>query len=44
LRDKLTSCIGCGCLSLNECGLLNPGDLIASEGPGARYLDVPANE
>lgn len=36
LRDKLTSCIGCGCLSLTVCGLANPGDELASEGGGPR--------
>ena len=38
LRDGLTSCIGCGCLSLRQCALSNPGDLMAAAGPGARYL------
>lgn len=38
LRDKLTSCIGCGCLSLKRCTLSNPDDVLASEGPGAHYL------
>src|SRR3954468_451150 len=38
LRDGLTSCIGCGCLSLGRCALSNPGDLVGGEGPGARYL------
>ena len=38
LRDTLTGCIGCGCLSLRTCTLLNRGDRIASNGPGARYL------
>jgi MerR family redox-sensitive transcriptional activator SoxR len=38
LRDGLTSCIGCGCLSLRDCGLMNPGDAAASRGSGARYL------
>lgn len=44
LRDELTSCIGCGCLSLRSCALFNPGDRVAAHGPGARYLlgDVPA--
>src|SRR5580693_4465596 len=27
LRDRLTGCIGCGCLSLTACQLANPGDL-----------------
>jgi MerR family transcriptional regulator, redox-sensitive transcriptional activator SoxR len=38
LRDGLTSCIGCGCLSLSRCALSNPGDLAAGDGPGARWL------
>jgi MerR family redox-sensitive transcriptional activator SoxR len=38
LRDQLTSCIGCGCLSLTKCALYNPGDLAAGRGSGARYL------
>ncbi len=44
LRDELTSCIGCGCLSLRSCRLFNPGDAAAARGPGARYLlgDVPS--
>ncbi|MPZ99523.1 MAG: redox-sensitive transcriptional activator SoxR [Dehalococcoidia bacterium] len=42
LRDNLTGCIGCGCLSLTQCSLLNPGDRIAEQGPGARILQVPA--
>jgi MerR family redox-sensitive transcriptional activator SoxR len=38
LRDGLTSCIGCGCLSLDRCVLSNPGDVAAGMGPGARWL------
>ncbi|HSI47752.1 MAG TPA: redox-sensitive transcriptional activator SoxR [Ideonella sp.] len=38
LRDQLTSCIGCGCLSLKSCGLYNTGDTAAAKGQGARYL------
>lgn len=38
LRDKLTSCIGCGCLSLTKCALYNPGDKAALKGTGPRYL------
>jgi len=38
LRDRLTGCIGCGCMSLAVCARLNPGDEAAREGPGARYL------
>lgn len=38
LRDRLDSCIGCGCLSLKRCSILNPGDVAAKRGPGPRYL------
>jgi MerR family redox-sensitive transcriptional activator SoxR len=38
LRDRLTGCIGCGCLSLGTCQLVNPGDTLGGEGPGARKL------
>lgn len=38
LRDKLTMCIGCGCLSLQKCRLYNRDDRAALRGPGARYL------
>ena len=38
LRDGLTSCIGCGGLSLRSCRLSNPGDAARAQGPGARYL------
>ncbi len=38
LRDQLTSCIGCGCLSLQKCRLYNPQDLAATHGDGPRYL------
>jgi MerR family redox-sensitive transcriptional activator SoxR len=38
LRDGLTSCIGCGCLSLATCRLYNPDDRAAAFGPGPRYL------
>ena len=38
LRDQLTSCIGCGCLSLERCALFNPQDGASRLGQGARYL------
>jgi len=38
LRDGLTSCIGCGCLSLTSCALSNPDDAVSARGPGARFL------
>lgn len=39
LRDQLDGCIGCGCLSLQQCPLRNPDDAAARQGPGAPYLD-----
>jgi MerR family transcriptional regulator, redox-sensitive transcriptional activator SoxR len=39
LRDKLDSCIGCGCLSLARCSLQNPDDVVRTDGPGAVYLE-----
>lgn len=38
MRDRLDGCIGCGCLSLQNCALYNPEDRAASRGPGPRYL------
>jgi MerR family redox-sensitive transcriptional activator SoxR len=38
LRDRLSGCIGCGCLSLGVCKLLNPDDQAALRGPGPRYV------
>lgn len=38
LRDELTNCIGCGCLSLQRCRLTNPNDRLGQEGSGARLL------
>ena len=36
LRDGLTDCIGCGCLSLDQCQLSNPGDCVGRRGSGPR--------
>ncbi|HEX3923568.1 MAG TPA: redox-sensitive transcriptional activator SoxR [Streptosporangiaceae bacterium] len=38
LRDRLTGCIGCGCLSIDRCQLTNPDDVLGTEGSGARNL------
>ena len=40
LRDQLTSCIGCGCLSLDRCALSNPHDELGDLGPGPHKLVV----
>jgi MerR family redox-sensitive transcriptional activator SoxR len=44
IRGRLTTCIGCGCLSLRTCGLLNPRDEASARGAGAHYLRRPRDE
>jgi MerR family redox-sensitive transcriptional activator SoxR len=39
LRDHLTGCIGCGCLSMKQCPLRNPWDELSADGPGPRLLE-----
>ena len=39
LRNRLTGCIGCGCLSMAKCPVYNPGDTLAKEGPGPHLLE-----
>jgi MerR family redox-sensitive transcriptional activator SoxR len=41
LRDTLTGCIGCGCLSLRSCALVNTDDGLAQKGPGPVILTRP---
>lgn len=38
LRDRLNGCIGCGCLTMALCTMVNPGDEVAVRGPGPRYI------
>jgi MerR family transcriptional regulator, redox-sensitive transcriptional activator SoxR len=38
IRNRLTTCIGCGCLSIDRCALLNPDDEAGTLGPGTHYL------
>jgi MerR family redox-sensitive transcriptional activator SoxR len=38
LRDRLSGCIGCGCLSLGLCKLMNPDDRLGRQGPGPHNL------
>jgi len=38
LRDNLTECIGCGCLSNSKCRLRNPDDILAQSGNGSIVL------
>lgn len=45
VRDNLAGCVGCGCLSMRQCGLYNTQDQLAAQGAGARRLfprDDPA--
>jgi MerR family transcriptional regulator, redox-sensitive transcriptional activator SoxR len=37
-RDRLDGCIGCGCLSLENCAIWNPDDRLGEDGPGPRKL------
>lgn len=39
MRDSLTACIGCGCLSMKNCPIYNEGDKLAAEGRGAVILE-----
>ena len=38
MRDQLSDCIGCGCLSLKRCGLLNPQDVLGEQGEGPQRV------
>jgi len=42
LRDDLTECIGCGCLSIKCCPLRNPDDVLSSQGDGPILLSNEA--
>ena len=44
LRDRLDKCIGCGCLSLEDCGLYNTNDKAGRNGTGPRYVIRDASE
>ncbi|MEU3976137.1 redox-sensitive transcriptional activator SoxR [Streptomyces bacillaris] len=48
LRDHLTDCIGCGCLSLETCVLSNPDDISGERITGSRLMperrQAPAEE
>ena len=39
LRDSLTGCIGCGCLSMQNCPIYNEDDKLAAEGSGPVILE-----
>lgn len=37
-RGRLDGCIGCGCLSLEQCALYNPDDRAGLQGSGPRFV------
>lgn len=39
LRDSLTGCIGCGCLSMKNCPIYNEDDKLSAQGSGPVILD-----
>lgn len=39
LRDQLTGCIGCGCLSMEACPLRNGNDQLGKQGSGPQLLE-----
>jgi len=39
LRENLTGCIGCGCLSIDRCAIFNADDHLGARGPGPVLLD-----
>ncbi|MET9499378.1 redox-sensitive transcriptional activator SoxR [Streptomyces sp. NPDC006552] len=43
LEHELTGCIGCGCLSMKACLLLNPDDTLHERGPGPVRLTSPGS-
>lgn len=43
LKEKISGCIGCGCLSLTTCVLSNPDDEQGALGPGPAWLATPEN-
>ncbi len=38
IRDEFTDCIGCGCMSIDRCPLINPDDELGKQGAGPRRL------
>lgn len=44
LRDTTSGCIGCGCLSMSSCPIVNPGDQLSQTGSGARRWPATMRE
>lgn len=38
LERELDGCLGCGCVSLQACVVLNPADVLAEDGPGPQRI------
>jgi len=38
LRDEFTDCVGCGCLSIDRCRVINANDKLGAQGSGPRRL------
>jgi MerR family redox-sensitive transcriptional activator SoxR len=43
LKEKLTGCVGCGCLSLRSCFLSNPDDVEGDVAQGPAWLPTEEN-
>ncbi|MGW0802551.1 redox-sensitive transcriptional activator SoxR [Nonomuraea sp. NPDC002799] len=43
MRDLFTECIGCGCLSFEQCALVNPRDQLSEKGSGPHRLSSGAS-
>ncbi|MFD0886884.1 redox-sensitive transcriptional activator SoxR [Streptosporangium algeriense] len=39
MRDLFTECVGCGCLSFEQCALVNPRDRLGEKGSGPHRLN-----
>lgn len=44
LEQELTGCIGCGCLSMKACPVLNPDDALGATGSGPRRLEEESDD
>lgn len=43
IKEDLDDCIGCGCLSIDSCSLINPGDELSMRLTGTSKLEFSAN-
>ena len=40
VKEELSGCIGCGCLSLDTCAMFNPNDELANTLTGTSKLEL----